>query len=193
MTLSEQIEGRLDDWWNEGTISRLAPRVTKDQIKAIVEHVAHSALVPQSREGATRLLNNLSRDLSKMIGRILDIKFLDPDSDRELGSWGRICWLADFRDAVDHRATVTRARRSGGATPERILRIQKEMAAFQVYQLLTRPDIAIEPTLEDDGAFIMISSVVVNIVTGNEAEMYDTCRRLKKYMEGRDDEGIDRA
>jgi hypothetical protein len=186
--LEPEIRQRLDAWWDHaGELSRLTTRVKKRDFEAIVAHVANDAIVgpPRGRK-PTKQLEDLSRDISKMIGHILDLSFLDPDFNREIPIRDRIEWLADFRDAIDRFASSPRRPASGGGQPSRLFRRQKEIAIADVYQLLSRPNVDITPTLDPDGPFVMLSTAAVDTVTGTmptAASMIKICSELLDYWE----------
>jgi len=191
MTLSPEIKRRLDAWWDDaGEMARLTPRVKKNDFAAIVAHVAHEAMVSPPRRKPTKQLKGLSRDVSKMIGHIFDIKFLDSHFDRDLAVRDRLEWLAGFRDAIDQYASSLQLGASragaGGGVASRLFRRRKELAVAAVYQHLTRPDVAVTPTLDPSGPFIMLSTAAVDIATGiepTEASMIKICGEFLDYHE----------
>jgi hypothetical protein len=148
----------------------------------MAERIARTTLIPSRSQQSKRLkkeLKFLSRDLSKMIGRVLNIEHLRLLLSHDLGLRDRMEWLADFRDAVEQRDLVPRQPR--GRRALRLNKHRNDLAAHAAYSTLRRPDANIEPDLELTGPFITLSGIIIYIALGTEPNMYHVCRKVMNW------------
>jgi hypothetical protein len=158
--LRRRFDEWCDVWWSR--VERQVPGLQQRDVFAIVERVAQHvplALRPLERSR----LKSIWKAANELVGPAYG---LAPDVARQYGiETDLIDTLVRIRNAIDPISPL-RKQRSGGERKERINKERKELSAFSVRVLIKR--LNVEPTLEADGPFMMLTSAVYNIATGND-------------------------